>query len=705
MKKQILGCLTLLLMAFCVQGQSDQDSIQFQLIQSEGIVPRDFTTKSSKKYERAVNRLKNAKDNSTLKKKKKFYLESNFAIDELLKSGNVLFNDPVSNYINLIADELLKDDPKLRSKLRFYTTKSSIVNAFTTDQGIIFVNMGLVAQVKNEAELAFILAHEISHYEEKHIIDFFLEEAKIDANRNTLFKASSYEERMLEKNKYSKELEVEADIHGFELFSKSNYSLEGAKTVFDVLKFSGLPYKNTKFDISFFEDKYLTFPDSLQLDTIKAIVGLDDAADDSNSTHPSLKKRKMTLDSLIQLEPKGEKQDFIVSESTFKEVQKLAKYELPNYALSNHNYYMAIYYAYLLLQQEQEPSNKQYFERIIAHALYGFAQMQSYGYNDLVMRGHQNIEGGSQPLFYLLNQMDLVDITVFATKYIWDLQKKYPDDNELKLLADGVVETLVVKHIEDREELSSQRVTEYLRTALDGHKNTKQFTTAFANALKERKKKENETERTKRKRIKAFEKMATKGGFNVGAKKVVVINPQHHVINRGRKNTSLETEKRQELFYNLIRDNAKIAKVKVKILDKEKLSKTKVDAVNDLALVNDWVSYKMALGDVKFEGYRQDEMNQLIEKYGTEHFLFIGMATDKRKVSLLSDIVTFYISPFLGVYNAIKPNRSNLFYAMLINANTGKIEMMKMNVVKTLPSKSIINAHIYDTFTQIKRKK
>lgn len=97
---------------------------------------------------------------------KEFLETTHYAIDDLLHSGYVVFGDEVSNYISSIADSLLKDDLLTRSALRFYTLKSMASNAFSTDQGIIFVTTGLISQVKNEAQLAFILAHEICHFRE-----------------------------------------------------------------------------------------------------------------------------------------------------------------------------------------------------------------------------------------------------------------------------------------------------------------------------------------------------------------------------------------------------------------------------------------------------------------------------------------------------------------------------------------------------------
>jgi len=72
-------------------------------------------------------------------------------------SGRVLFGDPVSEYVNTVADKLLENEPELRSKLRFYCLKSNVTNAFATNQGMIFVTLGLIAQLENEAQLAQVL--------------------------------------------------------------------------------------------------------------------------------------------------------------------------------------------------------------------------------------------------------------------------------------------------------------------------------------------------------------------------------------------------------------------------------------------------------------------------------------------------------------------------------------------------------------------
>ena len=114
MKITIKGLLLCLLLSPMLSMA--QDFNNYQPLQLTGELPKDVTTKSSIKYKTAI---RNIEQSSTTKEKKlqeQFHLETNFGVDELLKSGKVLFNDPVGAYVTRVADELLKDDLELQKK-------------------------------------------------------------------------------------------------------------------------------------------------------------------------------------------------------------------------------------------------------------------------------------------------------------------------------------------------------------------------------------------------------------------------------------------------------------------------------------------------------------------------------------------------------------------------------------------------------------
>ena len=83
----------------------------------------------------------------------------------LVESGLLVYGSPMNKYVEKVADNLLDSHYRtLRQELRFYILRRSDVNAYSYANGMIVVTTGLLAQLQNESELAFILAHEIAHY-------------------------------------------------------------------------------------------------------------------------------------------------------------------------------------------------------------------------------------------------------------------------------------------------------------------------------------------------------------------------------------------------------------------------------------------------------------------------------------------------------------------------------------------------------------
>ena len=112
-----------------------------------------------------------------------------------------------------IADTLLHDYPELRRNLRFYTVKSPEVNAFATGQGMIFVNTGLVAHADNEAQLAFIIGHEIIHYYRQHATEMLTRKDNPRRRNNEEEELSIF----IKRHNRSRQMENEADSLGIAL--------------------------------------------------------------------------------------------------------------------------------------------------------------------------------------------------------------------------------------------------------------------------------------------------------------------------------------------------------------------------------------------------------------------------------------------------------------------------------------------------------
>lgn len=144
------------------------------------------------------------------------------------------------------------------------------MNAIAFNDGLVLINLGLIAQRRNEAQLALILCHEFTHFVNNDAIELFLESKEID-NGTGIYSNTTFSDKMLYKSTYSQERETNADLEGLEYYKKTNYSLKPINGVFDVLKYSYLPFDDIAFDSSYFEFDNFIFPTEYKLKSINPI--------------------------------------------------------------------------------------------------------------------------------------------------------------------------------------------------------------------------------------------------------------------------------------------------------------------------------------------------------------------------------------------------------------------------------------------------
>ena len=230
------------ILLFHITASQAQQS--FDGIWSSGNIPQDFIKTSGQKFQADIATIdQNLKDQNNAPGSHSTCNPTTF----LTSCSRWLhhFGDPVTKYLEGVLDKVLAADPKLRKELRIYTFKSTIPNAFTNGSGIILVTTGLLAQLENEAELAFILAHEAVHYREQHAINNYVENTRLLQGRG-LYRNLSAEEVELTQFQYSRDLETESDLEGLEYYLKTDYQPDAAIAAMDVLLYSYLPFEENR---------------------------------------------------------------------------------------------------------------------------------------------------------------------------------------------------------------------------------------------------------------------------------------------------------------------------------------------------------------------------------------------------------------------------------------------------------------------------
>ena len=404
----IIGILLLTYNGF---GQQDFNS--FKTLRSEGKIPEDFSRLT-------VEKIQNDKGNearSLSKAQEKVFLEGiHYGIDQLLHSGMVIYGDEISNYVSEVADKLLKKRyASLRGKLRFYTIKSNASNALSTDQGIVFVTTGLLSQLTSEAQLAFILAHEIAHYQEKHVVESF--EYRNQRNRNTIKQLSIY----------SKEKELIADKVGIEIYNAAGYSKSQLLSSFDVLMYSYLPFEEVTFPKSYFNTDLLFVPQSFFPNKKYEIKAIEDY-DDSESSHPNIKKRKSEAVSVINTYKNwGDNINFL-GEERFFYTRNLCRFESIRTDILNANYADALYSIFIL---EKDFPNSKYLKRMKAQSWLGIAQYKSDGSINETIDRNSELEGEIASVHYFIKKLNLEATITMSLRQIQDVKNNLPNDEEV----------------------------------------------------------------------------------------------------------------------------------------------------------------------------------------------------------------------------------------------------------------------------------
>jgi Zn-dependent protease with chaperone function len=95
--------------------------------------------------------------------------EGRKAAQEVYKQMPVLPDShPVSKYVQQLGARLVEHAPGYRFPYNFHVVNIEDINAFALPGGSIFVNLGTIQAAETEAQLAGVIAHEISHVALRH---------------------------------------------------------------------------------------------------------------------------------------------------------------------------------------------------------------------------------------------------------------------------------------------------------------------------------------------------------------------------------------------------------------------------------------------------------------------------------------------------------------------------------------------------------
>ena len=749
----------LLLSVILIAQISFSQESNYQGLKSQGEIPAEFTDHISKKIEDAKAESESGLEKVNRKTKNKFYEMSNFGISQMLQSGQVCFNDTISNYVENVLEEIRSKNHDVPLSIRIYTIKSPVVNAFTTDQGIIFVNTGLLAQLENEAQLAFVICHELIHYMENHVREGFVEDVEIES-RNNDYREIRNIDKNLASAKFSRKLEKEADVKGLELFLNTDYNPAEIDGVFDVLLYSYLPFDEIPFDSSILEIGEYQIPDKFFLTELNEIE-VDEDEDDSKHTHPNIRKRRSKIESLLEgISKTG--QDYLASKDDFFAVRATARYEVLRLQLVSGKYSEALYSAYIL---EKEYPDNSLPKIAIGEILFGTAIFANSKFRKKVTGYYKKKQGNVQQVYYLLGKMKAKDITLLALRYNYYLHGLYPNNetiesriidlcrdlayyydmeiediefekektkavNDSTSVADNEQKKSSVKKVSSKYDRIKSNKSKTKKTT-DGYNRNwaaeeifigcdceDQLTEFFEQGQKESDDKKYRLAETgdyqldekSRKEQKEYSKIKKKKGRSLGIDKIVIVDPYYIVYNQTSKNDPYKVAKSEREEIEQLEDFeviAKKAKLEMEILTNYNFEAEDVEKFNDFSLLNEWIGERYLMEDRTNITSSTEEVANIVERYETKYFAWTGVinATYPRRGKwgvMIASIYSVIGIPF-GIYYLVTPKKSTSIYFALFNIETGQLMMYEERDIPVSDSDGLLKSQYYDLFNQVKK--
>jgi len=181
------------------------------------------------------------------------------AMRQIHASGAYLDDPEVEAYLNTLGQRLAAQIAGPHPDFEFFAIADPAINAFALPGGFVAVHTGLILLTQSESELAGVMAHEISHVTQHHIVRAIATQQKNDLvtlgamllgilaarSRPDMANATIAGSQALNVQlaiNYTREHELEADRIGFQLLDKAGFDTRGMPAMFERLQRVMRPY-------------------------------------------------------------------------------------------------------------------------------------------------------------------------------------------------------------------------------------------------------------------------------------------------------------------------------------------------------------------------------------------------------------------------------------------------------------------------------
>ena len=332
---------------------------------------RDDTVLKTKLLEAITNRYNNEK--AALPKEfnkdlSSFYASRYNSVKKYFDDSLVITDKEINDYVQAVYAEIKRGNPALQKMdMHIMLCRAWWPNAACYGEGTILFNIGLFTRLHNEAEMAFVLCHELAHQYFDHgntairnyvqTVNSKKYHERLKEIQNTQYEKRRQVEDLLKSVSFSsrrhgREHESQADSMALVWLQNTPYNPNAAITCLGMLDAAD----KDKYDVTinpkdFFNFSEYPFQKSWEKEEesffskmAKAQEAENKVMADSLKTHPDCKKRIAYLQKYMPASAGG--RYFVISDTLLFEQRKLRfDYEILDYT-ANHNFVSySIYYS------------------------------------------------------------------------------------------------------------------------------------------------------------------------------------------------------------------------------------------------------------------------------------------------------------------------------------------------------------------------
>ncbi|WP_164972737.1 M48 family metallopeptidase [Lacibacter luteus] len=378
-------------------------------------------------------------------------------IEKIISGKSAITAQQPYEYLQQILNRIIKANPVLKAdELRLFFTRDWWPNAYSMGDGSIAINAGLVIHMRNEAELAFVLCHELAHYYKSHTlksVDQYITITNSPEFQKKLKELSKQEfgvNKELEKlsrnlifnsRQHSRTKETEADMQAFTFFKNTGYNASGIVSLLQLLdtvdKATGFPKLTVQTVFNFenypFKKKWIQEESAIFSKINEPSVAERAKEIDSFKTHPDCSVRIAALKDSVASQNTGK--DFLIDEFYFRKLKEELLLEMIEHTYQSGNVSRNIYYNLLLLQQQNQTNLAAY---LIARDLNKLYEQQKNHKAGLLIDTENNFYSKDyNELLRMLNRIrldEMAQVTIaFCNRYLLPIKEFQPVAEQINI--------------------------------------------------------------------------------------------------------------------------------------------------------------------------------------------------------------------------------------------------------------------------------